>query len=371
MALDEELPGLDVLLLEEESALAVSGVTPEELRAYPGLARLLEELGCAPSGGELRQAAWELAQQREAWLRWESLWRGLRELLLETPTHETPALEPAVRRALERSLLLAELRHRAPALASLLPPAEDPSLLRARVLPVLERHLAHKVQEVARYYSGGTAAPQNPSPAPQDPSSAPQDPSSAPPGPPKGVAEALADDQSRLRRARIRSRRLEQLLAQQRGAYSQVLGRCAALLGRLAGESCAGARAELDGHHAEYLEAKGVAVLLKVRLEELRLLLDTYPREKVEAHRLIRAGLEAGLERAAAEASQARAALEAFEALGPTFAAMAAEYGRLQERLRHRRWALRQLRAPAPGPAPRPETPPPGPAPRPQSPPPE
>ncbi|XP_064331664.1 HAUS augmin-like complex subunit 4 isoform X2 [Phalacrocorax carbo] len=221
MALDEELPGLDVLLLEEESALAVSGVTPEELRAYPGLARLLEELGCAPSGGELRQAAWELAQQREAWLRWESLWRGLRELLLETPTHETPALEPAVRRALERSLLLAELRHRAPALASLLPPAEDPSLLRARVLPVLERHLAHKVQEVARYYSGGTAAPQNPSPAPQDPSSAPQDPSSAPPGPPKGVAEALADDQSRLRRARIRSRRLEQLLAQQRGAYSQ------------------------------------------------------------------------------------------------------------------------------------------------------
>ncbi|KAM6188359.1 protein arginine N-methyltransferase 5 isoform 3-T3 [Sarcoramphus papa] len=78
------------------------------------------------------------------------------------------------------------------------------------------------------------------------------------------------------------------MLERQRRACPQVLGRCGALLGRLAGERCAGAQAELDRHRAEYLEAKGAAMLLKIRLEELTVLLDTYPPEKVEAHRRIR-----------------------------------------------------------------------------------
>ncbi|XP_076220261.1 HAUS augmin-like complex subunit 4 [Aptenodytes patagonicus] len=85
-------------------------------------------------------------------------------------------------------------------------------------------------------------------------------------------------------------------------------------------------------------------MLLKIRLEELTVLLDTYPPAKVEAHRRIRAALEGALGRAAGEASGARAALAAFGGLGPQFGALAGEYGRLRERLGHRRWALRQLR---------------------------
>lgn len=57
-----------------------------------------------------------------------------------------------------------------------------------------------------------------------------------------------------------------------------------------------------------------------------------------------RSRLEAELSRAGEELSGARAALEALQALGPGFQAAAEEYGRLRERLRHRRWALRQLR---------------------------
>ncbi|KAM9584571.1 HAUS augmin-like complex subunit 4 [Morphnus guianensis] len=175
-------------------------------------------------------------------------------------------------------------------------------------------------------------------------------PQGAPPGPPgpqnppRGVAEGLAAEHHRLRRARRRHRSLSQLLERQRRAYPQVLGRCRALLARLAGERFAGAQAELDRRRAEYLEAKGTAVLLKIRLEELNVLLDTYPPEKVEAHRRIRAALEAARERAAGEAAGARAALAAFGGLGPRFGALAGEYGRLRERLGHRRWALRQLR---------------------------
>ncbi|XP_072705369.1 HAUS augmin-like complex subunit 4, partial [Ciconia boyciana] len=234
----------------DEDPPPLSGATPQELRAHPGLARLLQGLGCAlgpdglspPLDRELRQAEAELALRRGAWLRWESLWRGLQELLRD-PRH----LEPPVLRALEQALTLAELRRGPPAFTPLLPPP-------------------------------------------------------------------------------------------------QALGRCGALLGRLAGEGCAGAQAELDRRRADYLEAKGAAMLLKIRLEELTLLLDTYPPEKVEAHRRIRAVLEAASERAAGEAAGARAALAAFGGLGPRFEALAGEYGRLRERLAHRRWALRQLR---------------------------
>lgn len=105
----------------------------------------------------------------------------------------------------------------------------------------------------------------------------------------------------------------------------KVLGRCRALLALLVGERFAGTQAELDRRRAEYLEAKGTAVLLKIRwvtatpaprppapprilvavsppsltafvnsLEELNVLLDTYPPEKVEAHRRIRSGRRRG-----------------------------------------------------------------------------
>ncbi|XP_069633933.1 HAUS augmin-like complex subunit 4 [Haliaeetus albicilla] len=323
------LPGSDLLLTDEDPPQPLGGATPQELRAHPGLAELLRGLGCVLGGDglspplekELRQAEAALALHRGAWLRWESLWRGLRELL-----RDPRGVEPPVLQELEQVLALAELRRGPPAFAPLLPPPKDPTLLRARLLPQLEHRLAEKVEELSSYHKGPPPSP----PAPQNP--------------PRGVAEGLAAEHHRLRRARHRGRSLSRLLERQRRAYPQVLGRCRALLARLAGERFAGAQAELDRRRAEYLEAKGTAVLLKIRLEELNVLLDTYPPEKVEAHRRIRAALEAAGERAAGEAAGARAALAAFGGLGPRFGALAGEYGRLRERLGHRRWALRQLR---------------------------
>ncbi|KAM6188370.1 HAUS augmin-like complex subunit 4, partial [Sarcoramphus papa] len=170
MALDVGLPGADLPPTDEEPPLPLTVATPQELRAHPGLARLLQGLGSAlgpdglstPLERELRQAEAGLALQRGAWLRWESLRRGLQELL-----RDPQGLEPPVLQALEQALALAELRRGPPAFAPLLPPPQDPTPLRARLLPELERRLAEKAEELASYHGG----PQNP---------------------PEGVAEELA-----------------------------------------------------------------------------------------------------------------------------------------------------------------------------------
>ncbi|XP_068777934.1 HAUS augmin-like complex subunit 4 [Struthio camelus] len=344
MALEAGLPRAELPL--------PGGATPEELRANPGLARLLRGLSAAlgPDGlgrglgqqleqgdggtsggdggtsgvteGRRRQAEAELQAQRGAWLRWESVWR-----LLQEAACEPPARDDTFPAALARALDLAELRRDLAlppaALAPLLPPAQERAEVRARLLPELERRLRDEVLELRSYHGGGGGG---------------------------DVGEAVAGERRRLRRAQARGRELAELLERQRGAYPQALGRCGELLGRLAREQRLGAQAPLDRRRADYLEAKGAAMLLKIRLEELTLLLDTYPAEKVEAHRVIRAALEEALGRAEAELGAARAALGAFGALGPGFGALAREYGRLRQLARQRRWALRQLRSPGDGP---------------------
>ncbi|XP_067173277.1 HAUS augmin-like complex subunit 4 [Apteryx mantelli] len=305
--------------------------------APPGLGRLLWGLSDALGPGRglrrrLEQAEAELRAQRGAWLRWDSVWRLLREAACDPPGDAFPA-------ALERTLDLAELR-RGPAPPPP-PPAQDRAQLRARLLPELERRLRDEARELRGYHGGGAG--------------------SAPGGDVSGdviadvtgdVSEALAGERQRLGAARARSRELAELLERQREAYPQALGRCAALLGLLGRARLPGAAEALSRRRAAYLEAKGAATLLKIRLEELTLLLDTYPPEKVEAHRLIRAALEGALGGRRRRRGAARAALGAFGALGPGFGALAQEYGRLRQRGRLRRWALRQLRPPGPGHAP-------------------
>ncbi|XP_075346842.1 HAUS augmin-like complex subunit 4 isoform X2 [Mycteria americana] len=115
--------------------------------------------------------------------------------------------------------------------------------------------------------------------------------------------------------------------------------------GRLAGEGCAGAQAELDRRRAEYLEAKGAAMLLKIRLEELTLLLDAYPPDKVEAHRRIRAALEAAREASGWGGGRGAGGAGGVRGAGPPLrGAGGGSTGGCGSGLEHRRWALRQLR---------------------------
>ncbi|XP_074787257.1 HAUS augmin-like complex subunit 4 [Athene noctua] len=308
-------------------ALPLLGVPPRVLRGHPGLQRLLHGLGqrLGPDGlsksleGQLQEARAGLELSRGLWLRWESLWRGVQELLLHPQI-----LTPPVLQALEQGLALAQLRRGDPPFPLPLPPPGDPSPLGALVLPALERRLAQKTGELAQFHSGGEGGP--------------------PSSPPLSLPGALRAQRGRLGGARRQHRHLRGVLTRQGGACPRVLGRCRRLLEQLSGRRCAGERAALDRRRSLYLDTKSGALLLKIRSQELAVLLDTYTPEKIATHRLVRDGLEGAYAAARAEASGAREALAAFEGLGAPFGEKVREYGQLRERLRRRRWDLQQLR---------------------------
>ncbi|KQK81390.1 HAUS augmin-like complex subunit 4 [Amazona aestiva] len=131
-------------------------------------------------------------------------------------------------------------------------------------------------------------------------------------------------------------------------SMGQVLGRCWALLGALAGSGCAGALQELDQQHGLYLDGKGVALLLKTRLEELGLLLASYPPLTVAAHQCIKRSISLAVEDAERRGQELRAALSAYQGLGVEMDELASAYGRLKEAVEQKRWALQQLRPTSP-----------------------
>ncbi|XP_074387963.1 HAUS augmin-like complex subunit 4 [Zonotrichia albicollis] len=128
--------------------------------------------------------------------------------------------------------------------------------------------------------------------------------------------------------------------------YPQALLRCVSRLCQLRLQGALQAR--LDGGRGRYLLAKGEAVLLKSRLEELKVLLDTYPAPTIEAHRRIRAELSEARSAAEAEAAILGAELATHRQLGPEFRDLALELGQIRQELAQKRWALRQLRSPPP-----------------------
>ncbi|XP_072777406.1 HAUS augmin-like complex subunit 4 [Taeniopygia guttata] len=145
---------------------------------------------------------------------------------------------------------------------------------------------------------------------------------------------------------RLRQRRLRQRLESLGWEYPQALRRCLSLLSQL--RLLGALQTHLDEGRGRYLLAKGGAVLLKSRLEELHILLDTYPAPTIEAHRRIRAGLCGARDAAQAEAAILGAELEALRGCGPEFRDLALEFGRIRRESEQKGWALRQLRPPTP-----------------------
>ncbi|KAM4645282.1 HAUS augmin-like complex subunit 4 isoform 2-T2 [Amazona ochrocephala] len=323
---------------EEEPHLLLFGLPPPAERL--GLAPLLQGLSAVlePDGltvglrGELRQAKATLALHRRTWLHWDGLWRALQELLWDPC-----GIEPPVSHGTRREL---ELRCGAQGMAQALLPMEAPP---APLLPLLELRLAAKVLDLSIYHTG-EATPEPPLLETVPPLAEAGDP---PPVVLRFVV-ALREEAQRLQRARQRHQHLQGALRSQRRCYQEVLGRCWALLGALAGSGCAGALQELDQQHGLYLDGKGVALLLKTRLEELGLLLASYPPLTVAAHQCIKRSISLAVEDAERRGQELRAALSAYQGLGVEMDELASAYGRLKEAVEQKRWALQQLRPTSP-----------------------
>ncbi|KAG8509407.1 HAUS augmin-like complex subunit 4, partial [Galemys pyrenaicus] len=124
---------------------------------------------------------------------------------------------------------------------------------------------------------------------------------------------------------------------------AQVLLRCLSLLQRLLQEHRLKTQSELDRINAQYLEIKCSAMILKLRMEELKILSDTYTAEEVEVHRLIRDRLEGAIRLQEQDMEKSRQVLNTYEVLGEEFDTLVKEYTQLKQATENKRWALQEV----------------------------
>nr|XP_060636020.1 HAUS augmin-like complex subunit 4 [Anolis sagrei ordinatus] len=342
----------DLLQQGHESCLPPCSLTKEDLTAYPGLANLLmgltkrmDSTGLSVNlAHQLEEARKELQVRKASWLKWETLHRLLQEALREQGT----GLPPEDRKfleVLEQQLLVGELKRMLevdPSLQStqssllglepshvmeLLPPKQEVEQIQKRLPTELEKHLKSKCLALLSYYR-------------PESDSANETVRVAMSG---TLAERLAEEKQRLQEAKARQQELVGLLEQQKATYPQVLLRCVAMLKRLAREYRLGTQSELDRLNTHYLEIKCSAMFLKIRLEELSILLETYTPEKVDVHRMIRDDLQAKLSQEEQNLATSRKILSDYEMLGSAFEELVKEYAQLKGTIHNRQWMLKEF----------------------------
>uniref|UniRef100_A0A8C0HZ69 HAUS augmin like complex subunit 4 n=1 Tax=Balaenoptera musculus TaxID=9771 RepID=A0A8C0HZ69_BALMU len=157
------------------------------------------------------------------------------------------------------------------------------------------------------------------------------------------LAEVLVGEKQQCQDARSQQKEQMVLLEKKSATYSQVLLRCLALLQRLLQEHRLKTQSELDRINAQYLEIKCSAMILKLRMEELKILSDTYTDEKVEVHRLIRDRLEGAIHLQEQDMEKSRQVLNTYEVLGEEFDRLVKEYTQLKQATENKRWALQEF----------------------------
>ncbi|XP_061444673.1 HAUS augmin-like complex subunit 4 isoform X2 [Rhineura floridana] len=334
------------------SCLPPCSLNDEDLAAYPGLVNLLMGLtNHMDSSGlsinlaqQMEEARKELRLCRANWLKWEVVHRLLQEALRDLGTGLAPR-DRKFLEVLEQQVVVAELKRMldlGPSLQGtqpsllglessdvleLLPPNQEVEQMRKSLPMELEKRLKSKCLSVLSYYR-------------PESDGAGEIARTAMLG---TLAESLAAEKQRLQEAHARHQELVGLLEQQKTAYPQVLLRCLAILKRLAREHRLGAQSELDRLNTQYLEIKCSAMFLKIRLEELNILLETYTPEKVDVHRTMRDTLQAAVSQEEQQLATSCKILSNYETLGPEFEELVKEYARLQAIIENRRWVLTEF----------------------------
>ncbi|KAG2469684.1 HAUS4 protein, partial [Polypterus senegalus] len=100
---------------------------------------------------------------------------------------------------------------------------------------------------------------------------------------------------------------------------------------------------ELDRKKTQYLEAKCQIMILKIRMEMVKLQMDIYTPKKIAVHRTIRNTLESALMSEKMEHESLERKLSSFEILGQDFEALVKEYSTLRQSIENKKWALQEF----------------------------
>ncbi|XP_004864247.1 HAUS augmin-like complex subunit 4 [Heterocephalus glaber] len=330
-------------------------LSEEDLLQNPYFSKLLlslskhvDESGLSFFLAKEQAEAWkEVRLHKTTWLRFEILQRVIQELLvdyyLKNQDTNLTFEDKKFLETLEHRLLVTELTQilgptqesemppllglEKADLLELMPPSEDFVWMRARLQLEVEEQLKRKCFTLLCYYDPNSDADSETLKAAKV----------------WKLAEVMVAEKQQCQDAQIQQKEQLVLLEKKSATYSQVLLRCLTLLQRLLQEHRLQAQSELDRINAQYLEVKCSAMILKLRMEELKIVSDTYTAEKVEVHRLIRDRLEADVRLQEQDLQKSRQVLNTYEVLGEEFDRLVKEYTQLKQATENKRWALQEF----------------------------
>lgn len=330
--------------LREEDLLQ----NPHFSKLLLSLSQHMDECGLSLILAKEQTQAWkEVRLHKTKWLRFEILHRVIQELLVDyyvkiQDTNLTSE-DKKFHETLEQRLLVTELTQllgprqetEVPSLLGLeksdllelMPPSEDCVWMRARLALEVEELLKKKCFTLLCYHNPDSDSDGETRKAEKV----------------GKLAEVLMDEKQQCQDAKSQQKEQMVLLEKKSATYSQVLLRCLALLQRLLQEHRLKAQSELDRSNAQYLEIKCSTLILKLRIEELKILSDTYTAEKVEVHRLIRDRLEGAIHLQEQDMEKSRQVLNTYEVLGEEFDRLVKEYTQLKQATENKRWALQEF----------------------------
>ncbi|XP_073924497.1 HAUS augmin-like complex subunit 4 isoform X2 [Castor canadensis] len=316
--------------------------TPKKIKWRQEISVYLEK------GWKYYNKAWNKVRlHKTTWLRSEILQRVIQELLVDyyVKTQDTnlTSEDKKFHETLEQRLLVTELTQilgpsqegeitpvlglEKADLLELMPPSKDFMWMRARLQLEVEEQLKRKCFTLLCYHDPNSDADSEILKAAKV----------------WKLAEVFIEEKQQCLDAKSQQKEQLVLLEKKSATYSQVLLRCLALLQRLLQEHRLKTQSELHCINAQYLEVKCSAMILKLRMEELKILSDTYTAEKVEVHRLIRDRLEGAIRLQEQDIEKSRQVLNTYEVLGEEFDRLVEEYTQLKQATENKRWALQEF----------------------------
>nr|XP_020471951.1 HAUS augmin-like complex subunit 4 [Monopterus albus] len=332
-------------------------MTEEDLIQNPQFCKLLATLAqhvdqtglTVPLKTELDKVEQKLQSQRRYWLRSESLYRGLQEMIQDHCVRKCHGTVPPDQNmfceTMEKCLLVAQclrqlddsssndqdqpsvLGLKPQQVMELLPSEKSVQRMKQSLPRELEKHLKKKCLSLLSYYQ----------PEWENESEGLKNSKLS------HLSAQLEGEKKRTESLKETCRENTVLLQRHTQLYLSELIKCIQLLQSLILDHRLKIQTDLDRKKLDYLEGKCELVSQKIKTEMVEIQLDTYTSDTISAHRKIREKLESELKACRLEKQSVELKLASFEILGKEFEALAEEYCRLRQEIEMKNWALKEF----------------------------
>ncbi|XP_019724193.1 HAUS augmin-like complex subunit 4 [Hippocampus comes] len=323
---------------------------PQFYKLMTSLAHHVDKTGLTrPLKTDVEKAEQELLSQRRVWLQSESLHRALQEMSQDHRVRKHHATvspdESMLYETMEKCLLVTQCARKLdpsnttnkdrPSILGLTPqdvmalmPSEKNIQRMKQILPgELEKHLKTKCFSFLSYYRPECENQSDSLKTSQL----------------SHLSAQLDEDKKKVECLKESSWEKRALLQRQTQLYLSELTNCVQLLQSFILENRLKIQPDLDRKKLDYFEGKCELILQKIMAEMVAIQLETYTTDSISAHKEIRKTLESELAACQAEKQVLESTLSSFEILGKEFEALAAEYGKLREKIEIKKWAQKEF----------------------------